>query len=52
MLTTMTDEERAAFILMEKIQPSSQSVQFVRGGHLTEVIFSTFPYDLQVNFFM
>lgn len=37
MLRTMNDEERSAYILMERIRPPSQTAQLVRGGKVMEV---------------
>ena len=37
MLTKLSDEERAAYILMERIIPPTQTASLVRNGSLIEV---------------
>jgi hypothetical protein len=37
LLRTMSDEERGAFILMDRIRPPTQEAQLVRGGKVMEV---------------
>jgi hypothetical protein len=37
MLRTMSDEERSAFVLMDRICPPTQLAQLVRGGRVMQV---------------